>query len=48
MVNLQDKAVLNDRPVDDLPEGGEVVGTAVLVVQIVGVLPDIEGAIGDP
>ncbi len=30
-------------PVDDLPEGGEVVGAAVLIVEIVGVLPDVEG-----
>ena len=35
-------AVLDDLPVDDLPEGGEMGGTTVLVVQIVGVLPDIE------
>ena len=36
-------AALDDLPVDDLPEGGEMGGTTVLVVQIVGVLPDIEG-----
>ena len=39
-------AVLDDLPVDDLPEGCEMGGTTVLVVQIVGVLPDIEGEEG--
>ena len=35
-------AVLDDLPVDDLPEGGEMGGTTVLVVQIVSVFPDIK------
>ena len=43
VLHLQDISALNDRPVDNLPEGGEVVGTTVLVVQVVGVLPDVEG-----
>src|SRR6266478_5492789 len=29
-------------PVDDVPPGGEVVGTAVLVLEVVGVLPDVD------
>ena len=29
-----------------MPEGGEVVGAAVLIVEIVGVLPDVEGEEG--
>lgn len=37
---------LNFRPVEDLPEGGEVGGTAVLVVKVVGVLPNVEGEDG--
>src|SRR5208283_5368524 len=28
-------------PVDDVPPGGEVVGAAVVVLQVVGVLPDV-------
>ena len=31
------------RPVHNLPEGGEVGGAAVLVVEVVGVFPDVEG-----
>src|SRR4026208_2305792 len=30
------------RPVDDVPPCRDVVGTAVLVLQVVGVLPDVE------
>src|SRR3569832_1346840 len=30
------------RPVDDIPESGHVIRTAILVLQVVGVLPDIE------
>jgi hypothetical protein len=33
---------LGSVPIDDIPEGGDVVGAAVLVVEIIGVLPDIE------
>ena len=33
-------------PVDDLPEGGQVGGAAVLVVQVVSVLPNVEGQEG--
>ena len=33
-------------PVHYLPEGGEVGGAAVLVVKVVGVLPDVEGEEG--
>src|SRR3972149_4270567 len=29
-------------PVDDVPPGGDVVGPAVLVVEVVGVLPDVD------
>src|SRR5712691_1466720 len=29
-------------PVDDVPPGGEVVGAAVLVLEVVGVLPDVD------
>lgn len=29
-------------PIDDLPEGADVVRTAILVVKVVGVLPDVE------
>ena len=36
----------DDGPVDDLPQFGEVVGAAVLVVEVVGVLPDVEGEEG--
>src|SRR5665811_904623 len=28
-------------PVDDVPPGGEIFGTAVVVFQVVGVLPDV-------
>ena len=37
---------LQHSPVHDLPELGEVGGTAVLVVEVVGVLPDVEGEDG--
>src|SRR5687767_8937287 len=30
------------RPVDDVPPGGDVVRPAVLVLQVVGVLPDVD------
>ena len=36
----------DDGPVDEGPEGGEVGGAAVLVVEVVGVLPDVEGEDG--
>ena len=36
----------DDGPVDDLPQFGEVVRAAVLVVKVVGVLPDVEGEEG--
>ena len=36
----------DDIPVDDAPQGLEVVGAAVLVVEVVGVLPDVEGQEG--
>ena len=32
----------DDVPVDDVPPGGEVVRTPVLVVEVVGVLPDVD------
>lgn len=35
-----------DLPVDDLPDGTQVVGTAILIVEIVGVLPDIDSEEG--
>ena len=39
-------------PIDNLPQGLEVRGAAVLVVEVVGVFPDVEGeegpeAVGD-
>lgn len=34
--------VEGDVPVDDVPKGGDVVGAAVLIVEIVCVLPDIQ------
>ena len=39
-------ASFNHFPVHDLPKGGEVGSAAVLVVEIVGVLPDVEGEQG--
>ena len=39
-------AIFDDFPIDDLPKGGEMGGAAVLVVEIVGVLPDVEGEQG--
>ena len=36
------KALRNGAPVDDLPDGAEVLGLAVLVLQIVGVLPSVD------
>ena len=36
-------ALLNDVPIDNLPEGSKVVGTSVLIVQVVGMLPYVEG-----
>ena len=33
-------------PVHDIPEGGDVVGAAVLVVEVVGVFPDVEAEDG--
>ncbi len=41
--HLQDVTLLDSCPVNHLPEGGEVVRTAVLVVEIISVLPDVEG-----
>ena len=36
--------VASDRlPVDDIPEGRDVIGPAVLVVEVVGVLPPVDG-----
>ena len=34
---------LYDVPVDDFPEGCDVLGTAVSVIDVVGVLPDVNG-----
>ena len=34
--------IFNNTPVNDLPEGLQVGGSAILVVQVVGVFPDIE------
>src|SRR5712692_3338916 len=36
------KALVDLRPVDDVPPGVDVVGTAVLILQIVGVLPHVD------
>ncbi len=36
------EASRNGIPIDDVPERGDVVGTAVLVVQVVGVFPHVE------
>ena len=35
-------ALLDDTPVEDVPEFLEVVSTAVLVVEVVGMLPDVD------
>jgi hypothetical protein len=35
------EAAVDFVPVDDVPPGGQIVGAAVLVLEIVGVLPDI-------
>src|ERR1035438_7753349 len=35
------EAAVDFVPVDNVPPGGEIVGAAVLVLQIVGVLPDV-------
>src|SRR5215831_12026223 len=35
------EALVDFGPVDDVPPGGEVVGAAVLVLEVVGVLPDV-------
>ena len=32
----------DDRPVEDFPQLVEIVGAAVLIVEIVGVFPDVE------
>ena len=37
---------LHDAPIDNRPEGVEVGGAAVLVVEVVGVFPDVEGQEG--
>src|SRR5918993_2369815 len=34
------------RPVDDIPPGADVVGSAILIFQVVGVLPDVEAEDG--
>lgn len=41
------EAVGDSLPVDDVPDGVEVVGTDVLVLEVVGVLPDINSQKGD-
>ena len=33
-------------PVDDVVEGGDVLGAAVLVLEVVGVLPDVDACSG--
>jgi hypothetical protein len=35
--------LVDDFPVDELPEGSEMVGTTVLIIHIVSVLPNVEG-----
>ena len=35
--------LVDDLPVDELPEGSEMVGTTVLIIHIVSVLPNVEG-----
>ena len=45
-MNIDIIPFFDDSPVEDLPEGGEVGGAAVLVVEVVGVLPDVEGEEG--
>ena len=40
------EALLQERPVDQVDARGDVVGAAVLVLQIVGVFPDIESEEG--
>ncbi len=43
MENVLVKTFSNDLPIDDLPERSQMIWPAVLVVQIVGMLPHIEG-----
>ena len=42
IVLLASETLGNGVPIHDVPECVDVVGTAVLVVEIVGVLPDID------
>ena len=39
-------AGFDDVPIDDLPQSGQMGGAAGLVVEVVGVLPDVEGEQG--
>lgn len=43
---LRLEAFRNFRPIDDVPPCGDEVGAAVLVVEVVGVFPDIEAEDG--
>src|SRR5947208_13787762 len=36
------ESLLDGRPIHDVPPGAEVIGPAVLVLQIIGVLPDVD------
>src|ERR1700747_3361681 len=45
-------ALVDRVPVDDIPPGGQIFGTAVVVLEVIGVLPDVvaenrEQALGD-
>ena len=41
------EAFADEIPVDDILEGFEVIGSAILVFEVIGVLPDIETEDGD-
>lgn len=42
VTNLRDKAIGDDMPVDEQPELLQILSTAVLVVEVIGVLPYID------
>ena len=42
-VLFRNVSLFDDLPIDDLPEGREMSSTSILVIQIIGMLPDIKG-----
>ena len=43
IVNCQLESAFDDFPVDDFPQAVQMVGAAVLKVDVVGMFPDVEG-----